>query len=56
MYDSTNYMLEKKILFMWTWFGNYHRLSFHPDVQVGGVSQGCQESPASLSHYLHALC
>lgn len=48
MYDSTNYMLEKKnqILFTWTRFGND---------QTSGVSQGCQQSPASLSHYLHAL-
>lgn len=44
MYDSTSYVRKKK----WTWFGNYRSLNFH--VQVSGVSQGCQESPASLSH------
>lgn len=49
-------MLEKKILFTWTWFGNGHRLSYHPDVWVSGASQGCQESLPSLSHYLHARC
>lgn len=45
-------MLEKKIL----WFGNGHSLNRYPDVQVSGLSQGCQEPPASLSHYLRSLC
>lgn len=51
MYDSTNYMWEKKILFTWTWLA--------ADYTVTQVCRSVVRQRAARSHrshYLHILC